>query len=65
MTAHGPDNVAPDDLVRIRGDWRRVVRANAKSVSVETGYDWTDRTPWHEVRDHRRATPPADSTTTP
>lgn len=49
--------------MRIRGQWRKVVRANAKSVSVETGYDWTDRTPWHEVRDHRPATPPADNAT--
>lgn len=54
-TDFGPHNVSKGDIVRIRGDWRRVVRANAKSVSVETGYSWTDRAPWHEVSDHRPA----------
>lgn len=26
-----------------RGSWHRVVRVNAKTVSVETGYSWVDR----------------------
>lgn len=54
-TNYGPETVAKGDAVKIRGDWRRVVRANVKSVTVETGYSWTDRTPWHEVADHRAA----------
>lgn len=29
-------------LVKVSGQWRKVVRVNAKSVSVETGYSWTD-----------------------
>jgi hypothetical protein len=44
------DNVHRDDLVRIRGQWRQVVRANAKTVSVTTGYSWTDKYGWEEVR---------------
>lgn len=53
-TAYSRESVKAGDAVKIRGQWRRVVRANAKSVSVETGYAWTDRSPWHEVQDHRR-----------
>lgn len=30
-------------LVRTAYGWRKVVRVSAKSVSVETGYSWTDR----------------------
>lgn len=55
FTDYGPHNVAAGDAVLIRGTWRRVTRANQKSVSVETGYSWTDRAPWHEVREHRAA----------
>ncbi|MFJ4469548.1 DUF3560 domain-containing protein [Streptomyces sp. NPDC089424] len=47
------DNVHRDDLVSIRGQWRQVVRANAKTVSVTTGYSWTDKYGWEEVRDLR------------
>jgi hypothetical protein len=46
---YGPDHVAPGDHVRIRGQWRRVARVNRKSLSVETGYSWTDRVPYREV----------------
>lgn len=55
-TNYGPDTVSKGDAVKIRGQWRRVVRANAKSVSVTTGYSWTDRAPWAEVSDHTPAT---------
>lgn len=36
----------------------RVVRVNAKSVSVETGYSWVDRIPYDEIIDvtHAEAT---------
>lgn len=30
-------------VVRDAFGWHKVVRANAKSVTVETGYSWTDR----------------------
>lgn len=52
-TNYGPETVSKGDAVKIRGRWHRVARANTKSVSVETGYSWTDRSPWHEVQDHR------------
>ncbi len=55
VTAYGPHNVAKGDEVKIGHWWRRVARVNAKSVSVETDYSWTDRAPWHEVTDHRAA----------
>lgn len=51
----GPHNVRAGDAVRVRGQWARVARVNAKTVSVETGYSWTDKYPWAEVKDHRPA----------
>ena len=54
-TNYGPSNVRKGDVVKIRGTWRRVVRANPKSVTVETDYSWTGRTSWHEVQDHVRS----------
>jgi Domain of unknown function (DUF3560) len=44
----------PGDRVRVRGAWRRVVRVNRTTISVETGYSWTDRVPFREVADHQR-----------
>lgn len=52
---YGRYNVAKGDAVKIGDTWRRVVRANAKTVSVQTGYSWTDRAPWHSVTDHQPA----------
>lgn len=49
------DNVHKHDLVLIRGQWRTVARANAKTVSVTTGYSWTDKYGWEEVRGLRCA----------
>lgn len=53
-TNHGPDTVTAGDAVKISGTWRRVVRANPKSVTVSTDFG-TDRAPWHKVTDHRAA----------
>lgn len=53
--SYGPDTVRSGDAVKIRGQWRSVVRSSAKSVTVATGYSWNDRAPWHEVSDHRLA----------
>jgi hypothetical protein len=36
-------SLAPGSYVRDRWGWHRVVRVSKKSVSVETGYTWTDR----------------------
>ena len=33
--------------------WRRVVRVNAKTVTVTTAYSWTDHLPLGQIRDHR------------
>lgn len=37
--------------------WHRVVRVNARSVTVVTPYSWTDRIPLDKVRDFRHPTP--------
>ncbi|GAA5033250.1 hypothetical protein [Actinopolymorpha pittospori] len=55
-TNYGRESVTSGDLVKIRGHWRKVVRANVKTVSVETDYSWTEKAPRHEVQDHRGAT---------
>lgn len=60
-TNYGKDTVATGDLVKVRGDWYRVARANAKTVSLETGYSWVQRTPWHEVQNHRAQGPTGDA----
>lgn len=56
VTPYGPHNVHKGDAVRIGHHWRRVARVNAKSVTVETEWSWTDRAPWHTVQDHRPGT---------
>ena len=48
-TGHSRDTIKKGDRVKIRGQWRDVVRANAKTVSVTTGYSWTDTTPDAEI----------------
>ncbi|TFC94387.1 DUF3560 domain-containing protein [Cryobacterium sinapicolor] len=55
-TATGYDrtNVKKGDRVKIRGQWRDVVRANPKTVSVSTGYTWTDTAPYAEIQQHQR-----------
>lgn len=52
--------VSKGDHVLIRGTWRRVVRANAKTVSCETGYSWTDSTPYAEIKAVRTASEVAE-----
>ena len=39
------------DKIRTRFGLRTVVRVSTKSVSVETGYSWTDRVSYPEIRD--------------
>lgn len=52
-TNYSRATIAAGDQVRICGQWRRVVRANPTTVSVETGYSWTDRAPYSAIQDHR------------
>lgn len=47
------DQIKRGDLIKAHGDWRRVVRVNAKTVSVETGYSWTDRVTYSDITHHR------------
>lgn len=54
-TGFSKDTVGKGDLVRVRGQWRRVVRVNAKTVSLETGYSWTDTVPYAEIQRHTAA----------
>ncbi|NKS56564.1 DUF3560 domain-containing protein [Rhodococcus hoagii] len=44
-------DIKPGDLVKICGQWRKVKRVNAKSVSVETGYSWTDTAKYDAITD--------------
>jgi hypothetical protein len=38
-----PEELAAALVVRTSTGWHKVVRVNAKSVTVESGYSWTDR----------------------
>lgn len=40
--------------VRTHHGWHRVVRVNAKSVTVATGHSWTDRIPLGRVLEFRK-----------
>lgn len=53
-TNYSRTDIAAGDLVKISNRWRRVVRANKTTVSVETGYSWTERAPYSAIQDHRR-----------
>jgi hypothetical protein len=53
-TGYDRTNVQKGDHVKIRGSWRRVVRVNPKTVSVETGYSWTDTAPYAEIQELTR-----------
>ncbi len=49
----GPADFKPGDLVHYWNGWRKVVRVNAKTLSVETAYSWTDKVKYDEVRGQR------------
>lgn len=53
-TGYTREQIQNGDLVKIRGHWREVVRANPKTVSVTTGYSWTDTAPYAEIQEHKR-----------
>jgi len=48
--AYGKHNVEPGDLICTREGYTPVIRANAKTATVPTGYSWTDTIPWSRVR---------------
>lgn len=55
VPTYSHETINQGDYVRVSGLWRRVARVNRKSVSVETGYSWTDRAPYHDITGYRSA----------
>ena len=53
-TGHSRDTIKKGDRVKIRGEWREVIRANAKTITVTTGYRWSGTTPYAEIQQHQR-----------
>ena len=47
------DDIKGALFIRTRHGWWDVVRVNAKSVTVATGYSWTDRVPFDKVLEVR------------
>jgi hypothetical protein len=58
----GPSDFKKGDLVHYWGGWRKVVRVNKKTLSVETDYSWTDKVTFDDVRGCR---PLADTAPAP
>lgn len=48
------EHFQPGDEARTRWGWARIVRVNRSSLSVATGYSWTDTLPYIEVLGRRR-----------
>lgn len=48
------EDLAGSRFIRTSGGWHKVVKVNAKTVSVETGYSWTDRHPFEKVLEVRK-----------
>lgn len=46
----GPHNVHVGDAVSRGSGWHKVVKVNKKTVSVDTGYTWTDKIPFTDIR---------------
>lgn len=57
VSAYSRDVVAVGDLIRYAGHWHRVLKVNAKSVTIGSivGGSWTDRAPYNEIRGLRDA----------
>lgn len=51
LNPRGQDTVK-GGAVKVSGQWREVVRVNAKTVSVATGYSWTERVLYAHIQDH-------------
>lgn len=49
------NDIKTGDLIKYRRQWRKVVRVNKKTVSVETGYSWADKISISEIVAHRAA----------
>jgi hypothetical protein len=51
----GPGDFKPGDRVLSWGGWREVLKVNAKSLTVPSGYSWNDRISYDDVRGQRPA----------
>lgn len=60
VTLYDSTTVAAGDEVQVHGTWHVVVRANKRTVTLPTGYSWTQTVPYRHIRGHRR--PPASMT---
>ncbi|MGH7743318.1 MAG: DUF3560 domain-containing protein [Candidatus Dormibacteria bacterium] len=58
-----PASMNRGDFVRYANRWHKVVRVNKTTVSVETGYSYTDKIKHHEIQEHRKES--AATTTEP
>jgi len=47
-------NVRPGDVVKIRGRWEQVVKANGKTVAVTSCFPWAMKYAWAEVQEHKQ-----------
>lgn len=50
----GPDTVKVGDVAYVWHAWREVRRVNPATVSVDSGYSWVDRIPYHKLTRIRR-----------
>lgn len=44
-----PPSILGADMVRDQFGWHKVIKVNAKTVTVETPYSWTDRIPHYKI----------------
>ena len=54
-TVHSRDTIKVGDHVHNGLSWKRVVKVNPTTVAVETGYSWTDKIKYTDIRRHRSA----------
>ncbi|TDH47220.1 DUF3560 domain-containing protein [Mycobacterium eburneum] len=61
-STHSRDTITKGDLIKYRGHWYTVVRANTKTVSVHLhdGASWTNTIGYHEITGHQRPTAKQD-----
>lgn len=49
------EDIVGSSFVHDGNSWRRVVKVNAKTVSVDSGYSWVDRIPFEKIRAVRKS----------
>jgi hypothetical protein len=54
-TNYSKETIKAGDAVRVRGHWYTVVRPNTKTVSLDSGYTWTNKSPYSEITAHKTA----------